>query len=124
MCVKACIGHVKALRNCLKIRRDHMVKPYTDIINNCWDKMLHHSIYASAYWLNLTFQYDQKKFCQKSKIMLGLLDIIKIKVTESKIKLLDEIRLFREYLKNFGRSIAIISCKTIRLDKNYKFTSL
>ena len=99
-------------------------KLYADIINNHWDKMLRQNIYACVYWLNPTFQYDQNNFCQKPKIMLGLLDVIETKAIGSKTKLLDETLLFREHLKNFGWSIAIISCKTTQPNKKCKFTSL
>ncbi|KAL8512130.1 hypothetical protein ACS0TY_018546 [Phlomoides rotata] len=52
-------------------------KPFIDIINKRWDKMLRKRLHAAAYWLNPAFQYDpNNSLHNESEAYKGLLIII------------------------------------------------
>ena len=55
--------------------RKYLYKPYTSIIKNRWDKHLRKDLHATAYWLNLAFQYDEENFCRKP-VNMAVLDYI------------------------------------------------
>ncbi|PKA52234.1 hypothetical protein AXF42_Ash010130 [Apostasia shenzhenica] len=97
--------------------KKRLYKPYTKIVKERWDKLLRRDIHAAAHWLNPAFQYNQLTFSHKSEVMNGLLEVIETKVTCKKAKLLDEIRLFREREKGFGRNLALSTCQSMRLDE-------
>ena len=61
-----------------------------------WNKQLCKSIHATSYWLNPTFQYDQDSFCQKPKVVAGILDVIDSKLGGSSSKLVEETGIFRD----------------------------
>ena len=44
-------------------KKNTLYKPYIDIINVRWDKLLCTSLHNVVYWLNPTFQYDKESFC-------------------------------------------------------------
>jgi len=71
-----------------------LYRPYTRILKDRWDKQLHKSIHATAYWLNPAFQYNQDSFYQKPEIMVGFL--IDSKFGGSSSKLVEETRIFRD----------------------------
>ncbi|XP_065622680.1 uncharacterized protein LOC136064636 [Quercus suber] len=56
--------------------KKHLYKPYTSIIKNRWDKHLRKDFHATAYWLNLAFQYYEENFCQKAIVNMVNLDYI------------------------------------------------
>ncbi|XP_076914700.1 uncharacterized protein LOC143573787 [Bidens hawaiensis] len=56
--------------------KEHLYKPYTDIINARWKKMLCSDIHCAAYWLNPAFQYDKEIFCKSNEVFRGVLDMV------------------------------------------------
>ena len=73
--MKACIGFVWPLRNCLTIKKKRLYKPYIEIIKQHWDQQLKKNIHSIVYWLNPCFQYDQENFCYKPIIIGGVMDV-------------------------------------------------
>nr|KAJ0212183.1 hypothetical protein LSAT_V11C400224240 [Lactuca sativa] len=74
--------------------------PYTNIIKNRWDRMLHKSLHATTYYLNLVFQYDQESFCKKPEVVAGVMDMIEhysSVATVNGLTLMDQLKLFREH---------------------------
>ncbi|KAG6487182.1 hypothetical protein ZIOFF_055765 [Zingiber officinale] len=71
---RAINGIKKLLKN-----KERFYKPYTDIINERWDRMLRKNLHAAAYYLNPAFQYDPT-FSTHPEITNGLFDYIESKV--------------------------------------------
>ncbi|KAH7842746.1 hypothetical protein Vadar_008682 [Vaccinium darrowii] len=94
-------------------KKKSLYRPFTAIIKARWDRQLRKNIHAATYWLNPVFQYDNKSFCRKPKVMAGFLDVVDDKITSSgtKRKIMDEIRVYRDKLESFGREIALSSSK-------------
>ena len=86
-----------------------LYKLYTNIIKQRWDGQLCESIHSAAYWLNPCFQYDQENFCDKPKVIGGVMDIIDQKVIKGKNKVMNELKLYRDRLESFGRKLAYSS---------------
>ena len=57
-------------------KKKELYRPYTNIIDSCWDRMLRKSIYCSAYWLNPVFQYDHANLCKKNEVFQGVLEMV------------------------------------------------
>ncbi|XP_031271135.1 uncharacterized protein LOC116129558 [Pistacia vera] len=57
-------------------KRKTLYKPYTKIIKQRWDMLLHRNIHATAYYLNPAFQYDRATFSRKPEVMRGFLDVV------------------------------------------------
>ena len=74
--------------------KKNLYKPYTSIIKNRWDKHLRKDLHATAYWLNLAFQYDEEKFCRKPTINMVVLDYIGTKYDGDKEKVIKETQYF------------------------------
>ncbi|XP_028114567.1 uncharacterized protein LOC114312528 [Camellia sinensis] len=110
---------IKGVKDIFK-RNKKLYRPYTTIIKTRWDNQLRKNIYAAAYWLNPTFQYDQASFCKKPEVMNSVLDVIETKATSSKTKLMNELRLFRDRQDSFGRELAIITSKKTQPDEWWK----
>ncbi|XP_071917038.1 uncharacterized protein [Coffea arabica] len=72
---RAIIGIKKLFRN-----NERLYKPYIDIINDRWDRMLRKNLHATAYFLNPAFQYDTATFSTHPEITNGLLDYIESNV--------------------------------------------
>ena len=70
--------------------KKHLYKPYTSIIKNCWDKHLCKDLHATAYWLNLAFQYDEENFSWKPAIHMAILDYIRTKYDGDNEKVIKE----------------------------------
>ncbi|XP_042423361.1 uncharacterized protein LOC122010973 [Zingiber officinale] len=70
---RAINGIKKLLKN-----KERFYKPYTDIINERWDRMLRKNLHAAAYYLNPAFQYDPT-FSTHPEITNGLFDYIESK---------------------------------------------
>ncbi|XP_028057314.1 uncharacterized protein LOC114261278 [Camellia sinensis] len=115
-------GMYKAIKGIKDIfnRNKRLYSPYTTIIKTRWDNQLRKNIHATAYWLNLAFQYDQASFCKKPEVMNNVLDVIETKATSSKTKLMNELRLFRDRQDSFGRELAITTSKKTQPDEWWK----
>ena len=96
-----------------------LYKPYTNIIKQRWDEQLRKSIHSAAYWLNPCFQYDQENFCDKPKVIGGVMDIIDQKVIKGKNKVMNELKLYRDRLESFGRELAYFSREILQPGKSY-----
>ncbi|XP_034688130.1 uncharacterized protein LOC117916285 [Vitis riparia] len=96
---------------------ERLYKPYTEIIKQHWDQQLKKSIHSAAYWLNPCFQYDQENFCNKPNVIGGVMDVIDHKVLKDKIETMNEMRLFRDRLKSFGRDLTYSSREVLQPDE-------
>ncbi|KAG6493156.1 hypothetical protein ZIOFF_048133 [Zingiber officinale] len=74
-------GMYRAINGIKKLfkNKERFYKPYTDIINERWDRMLRKNLHAATYYLNLAFQYDPT-FSTHPEITNGLFDYIESKV--------------------------------------------
>ncbi|XP_012853841.1 PREDICTED: uncharacterized protein LOC105973363 [Erythranthe guttata] len=63
----------KGIMNIFKNKKK-LYKPYVDIIDSRWDRMLRKDLHATAYYLNPAFQYDKSTFCTEPEIMGGVLN--------------------------------------------------
>ncbi|XP_023754683.3 uncharacterized protein LOC111903128 [Lactuca sativa] len=57
-------------------KKKELYKPYTNIIDSHWDRMLRKSIYCADYWLNPVFQYDHANLCKKNEVFQGVLEMV------------------------------------------------
>ncbi|KAL8488293.1 hypothetical protein ACS0TY_024535 [Phlomoides rotata] len=72
-------GLSRAIRGTKEIfnNQESKYKPFVDIINKRWDKMLRKRLHAAAYWLNHAFQYDpNNSLHNEPEAYKGLLGII------------------------------------------------
>ena len=90
-----------------------LYKPYTEIIKQRWDQQLKKNIHSVAYWLNSCFQYDQENFCNKPTIIGGVIDVINQKFLKRKLDTMNEMKLFHDRLKSFGKDLAYSSCEVL-----------
>ncbi|KAG6525274.1 hypothetical protein ZIOFF_015228 [Zingiber officinale] len=76
-------GMYRAINGIKKLfkNKERFYKPYTNIINERWDRMLRKNLHAAAYYLNPAFQYDPT-FSTHPEITNGLFDYIESKVVE------------------------------------------
>ncbi|KAK4383644.1 hypothetical protein Sango_2755800 [Sesamum angolense] len=95
--------------------KKRLYQQYVDIINARWDKMLRKSLHAAAYYLNPAFQYDKESFCEKTKVLSGLLDYIDTRVETGGNKAYNEISLYRDRQKSFARPTAMTIARSTRL---------
>ncbi|KAG6506550.1 hypothetical protein ZIOFF_031874 [Zingiber officinale] len=74
-------GMYRAINGIKKLfkNKERFYKPYTNIINERWDRMLRKNLHAAAYYLNHAFQYDPT-FSTHPEITNGLFDYIESKV--------------------------------------------
>ncbi|XP_027169431.1 uncharacterized protein LOC113769158 [Coffea eugenioides] len=92
--------------------KERLYKPYIDIINDRWDRMLRKRLHATAYYLNPAFQYESATFCTHPEVINGLLDYIETKMDWcNPKKLLQEVGMYRETQGSFGRKLAILTSK-------------
>ena len=91
--------------------RKYLYKPYTSIIKNRWDKHLRKDLHATAYWLNLAFQYDEENFCRKP-VNMAVSDYIRQKQDGDQEKVIKETQYFRDRIGNFDRDLALSTSKT------------
>ena len=82
-------------------------EPYINIIKDRWDTQFPQKIYAAAYWLNLAFQYDPSTSSKRQEVYSALTDVIEMRVSSSRHKLMDELKLFREQVETFGKLLAL-----------------
>nr|XP_027071766.1 uncharacterized protein LOC113696566 [Coffea arabica] len=116
-------GMFRAITGIKKLFRnsERLYKPYIDIINDRWDRMLRKNLHATAYFLNPAFQYDTATFSTHPEITNGLLDYIESKVDWcSEENLTKEIGMYREREGSFGRKLAILTSKKDRPENWWK----
>ncbi|KAG6480722.1 hypothetical protein ZIOFF_057307 [Zingiber officinale] len=104
-------GMYRAINGIKKLfkNKERFYKPYTDIINERWDRMLRKNLHVAAYYLNPAFQYDPS-FSTHPEITNGLFDYIESKVDWCSLDVLTyEIGMFRDRQGSFGRKSAILS---------------
>ncbi|KAL3522357.1 hypothetical protein ACH5RR_015191 [Cinchona calisaya] len=65
---------IEGIRKLFKYK-DRLCKPYIDIINFRWDKMLRKNLHSASYFLNPAFQYDPK-YVGIKEVTIVLLDYI------------------------------------------------
>ena len=92
-------------------------EPYVNIIKNCWDTQFYRDIHATAYWLNLAFQYDPSTLNKRLETQSTMTDVIKSKVSVSRMKLVEELKLFQECEQTFETQLAQESAKTSQPSK-------
>ncbi|XP_052626826.1 uncharacterized protein LOC111876822 [Lactuca sativa] len=102
-------------------KKKELYKPYTNIIDRRWDRMLRKSIHCAAYWLNPVFQYDRENLCSKREIFQGVLDMVEKNFSGSDIiDLTMSLGKFRDSEGTFGRPSAIASRTSTRPDEWWK----
>ncbi|KAK8914409.1 hypothetical protein KSP39_PZI024118 [Platanthera zijinensis] len=112
----------KAIKGIFKnVKR--LYKPYTTIIKDRWDRQLRQRIHSAAYFLNPAFQYDQTNYSNKPEVVQGLIELIGNKDICNKASIaMNEVRIYRDQLESFGKSIAIKMSKEMQPGK-YKTMS-
>ncbi|KAL3537024.1 hypothetical protein ACH5RR_000390 [Cinchona calisaya] len=104
---------IEGIRKLFKYK-DRLCKPYIDIINFRWDKMLPKNLHSASYFLNPAFQYDPTYIGIK-EVTNGLLDSIETYVDWcDHAKFTHEIAMFREWEGSFGRKLALNTSRTDR----------
>ncbi|XP_010468542.1 PREDICTED: uncharacterized protein LOC104748632 [Camelina sativa] len=98
-----------------------MSKPYTNIIYRRWDRMLRHDLHDAAYYLNPAFMYDQTSFYEKPEVMSGLMSLIGKQTEDSKTKLVQELRSYREREGSFSPDMALTCSKTSQPDEWWRY---
>ncbi|XP_042466040.1 uncharacterized protein LOC122048551 [Zingiber officinale] len=115
-------GMYRAINGIKKLfkNKERFYKPYTNIINERWDRMLRKNLHAAAYYLNPAFQYDPT-FSTHPEITNGLFDYIESKVDWCSLDALTyEIGMFRDRQGSFGRKSAILSSQKNRPESWWK----
>ncbi|XP_075654218.1 uncharacterized protein LOC142624515 [Castanea sativa] len=95
-------------------------EPYVNIIKDRWDNQFYRDIHAAAYWLNPAFQYDSSTLNKRLETQSAVTDVIESKVSVGRLKLVEELRLFREREQTFGTQLAQESAKTSQPDEWWK----
>ncbi|KAL0010821.1 hypothetical protein SO802_005929 [Lithocarpus litseifolius] len=95
-------------------------EPYVNIIKDRWNNQFYRDIHAAAYWLNPAFQYDSSTLNKRLETQSAVTDVIESKVSAGRLKLVEELRLFREHKQTFGTQLAQESAKTSRPDEWWK----
>ncbi|XP_075665181.1 uncharacterized protein LOC142634813 [Castanea sativa] len=92
-------------------------EPYVNIIKDRWDNRFYRDIHAAAYWLNHAFQYDSSTLNKRLETQSAVTDVIESKVSIGRLKLVEELRLFREYewWKLFGSCAPTLQKFAIRI---------
>uniref|UniRef100_A0A2N9FBX5 HAT C-terminal dimerisation domain-containing protein n=1 Tax=Fagus sylvatica TaxID=28930 RepID=A0A2N9FBX5_FAGSY len=115
-------GMYRAIDGIKKLFKDKKKfwEPYINIIKDRWDTQFPQEIYAAAYWLNLAFQYDPSTSSKRQEVHGALTDVIEMRVSTSRHKLVDELKLFRERVGTFGKLLALETSKTTQPDEWWK----
>ncbi|XP_052623826.1 uncharacterized protein LOC128129227 [Lactuca sativa] len=101
-------------------KKKELYRPYTNIIDSRWDRMLRKSIYCAAYWLNPVFQYDHANLCKKNEVFQGVLEMVeKTFKGDDVLNITLNLGRFRdaedEWWKLFGRDIPVLQKFAIRI---------
>ena len=114
---KPAIGYVydgmrrarKGVKELFKKKKE-LYKPYTNIIDRRWDRMLRKSIHCAAYWLNPAIQYDRANLCKKNEVVQGVLEMAeKYFQGQALVDLTSTLGHFRDATGTFGRPSAVAS---------------
>ncbi|KAL3538188.1 hypothetical protein ACH5RR_001554 [Cinchona calisaya] len=106
---------IEGIRKFFK-NKDRLCKPYIDSINTWWDKMLHKSLCSAFYFFNPAFLFDPT-YVGIGEIANGLLDYIETHVDWcEQSKFIQEIAMFRDRDKSFGRNLDLTTSRTNRLE--------
>ncbi|KAF3968388.1 hypothetical protein CMV_007707 [Castanea mollissima] len=95
-------------------------EPYVNIIKDRWDNQFYRDIHTAAYWLNPAFQYDSSTLNKRLETQSAVTNVIESKVSVGQLKLVEELRLFREREQTFGTQLAQESAKTSQPDEWWK----
>ena len=87
-------------------------EPYVNIIKDRSENQFYRDIYAATYWLNPAFQYDSSTPNKRLDTQSAVTDVIESKVSTGWLKLVEELRLFREHKQTFGTQLAQELAKT------------
>ncbi|KAK4594044.1 hypothetical protein RGQ29_017929 [Quercus rubra] len=115
-------GMYRVIDGIKKIFKDkkRLWEPYVNIIKDRWDNQFYRDIHAAAYWLNPAFQYDSSTLNKRLETQSAMTDVIESKVSVGRLKLVEELRLFREREQTFGTQLAQESAKTSQPDEWWK----
>ncbi|XP_022018457.2 uncharacterized protein LOC110918457 [Helianthus annuus] len=95
--------------------KEDLYKPYTDIIDARWKKMLCSSIHCAAYWLNPAYQYDKENLYKGKEVFKGVLEMVEKNFSvDEVIDITTALGKFRDGEECFGRSSAVASRKAIQ----------
>ena len=87
-------------------------EPYVNIIKDCCDTQFYRDIHAAAYWLDPVFQNDPSTLDKRLETQSTVTNVIESKVFNGRIKLVEELKLFREREQNFGTQLTLEIGKT------------
>ncbi|KAL4633165.1 hypothetical protein ACB092_04G102500 [Castanea dentata] len=93
---------------------------YVNIIEDRWDNQFYRDIHVAAYWLNPAFQYDSSTLNKRLETQSAVTDVIESKVSVGRLKLVEELSLFRECEQTFGTQLAQESAKISQPDEWWK----
>ena len=63
------------------------------------------------------FQYDQENFCNKTTVIVSVMNAIDQKVLKGKLDTMNEMKLFCDWMWSFGRDLAYTSCEVLQPGK-------
>ncbi|XP_023770497.1 uncharacterized protein LOC111919114 [Lactuca sativa] len=102
-------------------KKKELYRPYTNIIDSRWDRMLRKSIYCAAYWLNPVFQYDHANLCKKNEVFQGVLEMVeKTFKGNDVLNITLNLGRFCDAEGTFGRSNVVASHNLTRPDEWWK----
>ena len=97
--------------------KKRLCEPYVNIIKDLWDNQFYRDIHAVAYWLNPALQYDSSTFNKRLETQSAVTDVIELNVSVGRLKLVEELTLFREREQAFGTQLAQESAITSQPSK-------
>ncbi|XP_058770291.1 uncharacterized protein LOC131643935 [Vicia villosa] len=101
-------------------RNKKKVDPYLKILDKRWDSQLRKNLHAAGYWLNPACRYNGVDFEKHASTTSGLLDVIEKYAngnSELRLKLTDEMRIFKDGELDFGRKSAVDERCIVRADQ-------
>ncbi|XP_023737709.1 uncharacterized protein LOC111885697 [Lactuca sativa] len=102
-------------------KKKELYKPYANIIDSRWDRMLRKSIHCAAYWLNPTIEYDRENLCKKNEVFQGVLDMAEKNFNgDELVDLTMSLGHFGEAASTFGRPSVVASRSISRPDEWWK----
>ncbi|MCH81214.1 DNA binding protein, partial [Trifolium medium] len=96
----------EAIKKALIKREDYMV--YWNIIHQRWERLWHHPLHASGFFLNPKFFYSIQGDVH-NEILSGMFDCIERLVPDTRVqdKIIKELNLYKSAAGDFGRKMAI-----------------
>ncbi|KAL7592740.1 hypothetical protein Lser_V15G34737 [Lactuca serriola] len=102
-------------------KKKELYRPYTNIIDSRWDRMLRKSIYCATYWLNPVFQYDHANLFKKNEVFQGVLEMVeKTFKGNDVLNITLNLGRFCDAEGTFGRSNVVASHNLTRPDEWWK----